>query len=292
MYHGSNGLWLLVGTSLLFVPLLTACAAGVEKWQDHGPQKVDQSIPVGYDDTPMIPGQKWHVHDKSRPVPPVVAPGAVSRPGAPPSDAVVLFDGSDLSKWVISGKRDEQGTPVPAGWKVENGYAEVNKTGSISTRDSFGDCQLHIEWSAPAEIKGSSQGRGNSGVFFLGRYEVQILDSHENRSYADGQAGALYGQYPPLVSANRGPGEWQSFDIIFETPRFEGDKLIKPAYVTVLHNGIVIHHRTQLLGTTAHKRAASYNPHEPEGPLMLQDHGNPIRFRNIWIRPLKGYDEK
>ncbi|MCH7870133.1 MAG: DUF1080 domain-containing protein [Planctomycetes bacterium] len=258
---------------------------------------------TGYTDTPFLPGGEWRVHDDARPRPRVVTPGSFptdEQSGSAPSDAIVLFDGTDLSQWhswqgpfgIEFYPRYDTGTIGDPMWKVENGYAEVNKTGSISTRDSFGDCQLHIEWSAPAEIKGSSQGRGNSGVFFLGRYEVQILDSHENRSYADGQAGALYGQYPPLVSANRGPGEWQSFDIIFETPRFEGDKLIKPAYVTVLHNGIVIHHRTQLLGTTAHKRAASYQPHGPEGPLMLQDHGNPIRFRNIWIRPLKGYDEK
>ena len=291
MCHGMKVRWLLAVSSMLFMPRPPVVAAGSEKLQDHGQTKVDQSIPVGYDDTAMIPGQKWRVHDKARPVPPVVSPGAVSRTGGPPSDAIVLFDGSDLSNWVIAGKRDEHGKPVSARWKIEYGYMEVNKTGSIATRDSFGDCQLHIEWSSPAEVKGSSQGRGNSGVYFLGRYEVQILDSYENRSYADGQAGALYGQYPPLVNACREPGEWQAFDIIFEGPRFEGDKLIKPAHITVLHNGIVIHHRTQLVGITAHKRPASYKPHAPEGPLMLQDHGNPTRFRNIWIRPLKGYDE-
>ncbi len=291
MYYGLKVLWLLAVVSLVFVPRHPAVAAGAEERQDHGPQKVDQSIPVGYDDTPMIPGQKWRVHDKSRPVPPVVSPGAVSHPGGPPSDAVVLFGGSDLSMWISAGKRDEQGKPRPAGWKVANGYMEVNKTGTIQTRDSFGDCQFHIEFATPVVVKGSSQGRGNSGVYFMGRYEVQILDSYENRSYADGQAGALYGQYPPLVNASRKPGEWQAFDIIFEAPRFENDKLIKPAFVTVLHNGIVIHHRTQLAGATAHKRPASYRPHASEGPLKLQDHGNPTRFRNVWIRPLKGYDE-
>ena len=188
-------------------------------------------------------------------------------------------------------RADRGGVHGPAGWKVANGYMEVNKTGTIQTRDSFGDCQFHIEFATPVVVKGSSQGRGNSGVYFMGRYEVQILDSYENRSYADGQAGALYGQYPPLVNASRKPGEWQAFDIIFEAPRFENDKLIKPAFVTVLHNGIVIHHRTQLAGATAHKRPASYRPHASEGPLKLQDHGNPTRFRNAWIRPLKGYDE-
>lgn len=256
--------------------------------QDHGADKVDQSVPVGYDDTPVIPGQRWRVHDKSRPVPPVVTPGDAAQP---PSDAIVLFDGSDLSKWVHSGKRDENGKPLPAKWKIENGYMEVNKTGSIATVDSFGDCQLHIEWASPAAVKGSSQGRGNSGVFLMGRYEVQILDSYENRSYADGQAAALYGQYPPLVNAARKSGEWQSFDIIFEAPSFESAKLTKPAYVTVLHNGIVVHHRTALMGSTQHKKVAKYSPHKPTAPITLQDHGNPTRFRNIWIRPLKGYDQ-
>ena len=285
MLDVSRILCLAASTSFLFVP------ATPDAPQDHGPKDVDQSVPVGYDDTPMLPGQPWRVHDKARPVPPVVTPGAGDFK-QPPSDAIVLFDGSDLSKWVNAGKRDENGKPLPAKWKIENGYMEVNKTGSIATVDSFGDCQLHIEWASPAAVKGSSQGRGNSGVFFIDRYEIQILDSYENRSYADGQAGAFYGQHPPLVNACRKPGEWQSFDIIFETARFADGKLIKAAYATVLHNGVVIHHRTQLLGATQHKRVAKYSPHAPQGRIKLQDHGNPTRFRNIWVRRLKGYDEK
>lgn len=280
---------------LLLMPSQPFASARSEPAASVATQESGHGGPVGYDDTPMIPGQRWRVHDRTRPVPPVVDPGSAStasRPGEPPSDALVLFDGRDLSKWITAGKRDEQGKPVPARWKIENGSMEVNKTGSISTVNSFGDCQLHIEFALPAEVKGASQGRGNSGVFLMGRYEVQILDSYENRTYADGQAGALYGQYPPLANAARKPGAWQSYDIIFEAPRFEDGKLVKPAYITVIHNGVLIHHRTKLLGATAHKRVAVYSPHAQRGPIMLQDHGNPIRFRNIWIRELKGYDRK
>jgi hypothetical protein len=233
------------------------------------------SPPVGYSDTPVLPGQKWKVHDIDRPQPPVVAPGAaVSAP--PPSDAVVLFDGRDLSKW-RSGDGD-------ARWKVEQGWMEVNGTGDVETREEFGDCQLHLEWASPAKVESASQGRGNSGVFLMGRYEVQILDSFENRTYADGGAAALYGQFPPDVNASRGPGEWQSYDIFFRAPRFDGDRLVSPAVVTVVHNGVTVHHAREFLGATRHKQVATYAPHPPAGPLRLQDHGNPVRFRNVWIR--------
>jgi len=167
----------------------------------------------------------------------------------------------------------------------------VFRTGNIETKQHFGDCQLHIEWATPAEVDGDSQGRGNSGVFLMGKYEIQVLDSYNNRTYADGHAGAIYGQYPPLVNASRKPGEWQTYDIFFVAPRFEGDKLINPAYVTVVHNGVLIHHHQAIMGPTGHRILASYDvPHGPEGPLMLQDHRNPVRFRNIWIRSLVGYD--
>ena len=260
-------------------PMLLALAAAVCTYQAFA-MDPQQDPPVGYDDTPVLPDSKWRVHDGERPQPRVVDPGTAE---APPSDAVVLFDGSDLAAWA--------GRDGDARWQVEDGYMEVNGSGSIRTRESFGDCQLHIEWAAPAEVSSGSQGRGNSGVFLMGRYEVQVLDSYQNRTYPDGQAAALYGQSPPLVNACRPPGEWQSYDIVFEAPRFEGGELVEPAYATVIHNGVVVHHRKALLGATTHRRVAAYSPHGAEGPIELQDHGNPVRFRNIWVRPLGGYDE-
>lgn len=232
---------------------------------------------VGYDDTPYLPGSEWRVHDRARPVPPVVAPGLLAA-APPPADALVLFDGSGLGAW--------KGGEGDAGWKLEADFMEVNGTGDIETREHFGDLQLHLEWAAPTVIEGDSQHRGNSGVFLMGRYEVQILDSFENQSYADGQAAALYGQRPPDVNACRAPGEWQSYDILFRAPVFEGDQLASPGVVTVIHNGLVVHHAIEFLGATAHRAVASYAPHGPEGPIKLQDHGNPIRFRNVWVRRL------
>jgi hypothetical protein len=249
-----------------------------------------QKYPTGYDDTPFLPGGKWRVHDGNRPRPEIVTPGTDSTqdaPGRPPFDAIVLFDGKDLSKWQARAPDGEREQIVEAAWKVENGYFEVvPRTGGIFTKDEFGDIQLHIEWAAPAKIEGASQGRGNSGVLIMGRYEVQVLDSYDNVSYADGQAGAIYGQYPPLVNASRKPGEWQTYDIVFEAPRFEGGKLVRPAYATVLHNGVLLHHRRELLGPMQHRRLTQYEPHAPEGPLMLQQHSNPVRYRNIWVRRL------
>ncbi len=238
---------------------------------------------IGYSDTSVIPGSKWRVHDGDRPQPRLVTPGGAS--GSPPSDAVVLFDGSDLTQWIGRDGSD-------AAWKVESGYMEVNGTGDISTRAHFGDCQLHLEWATPEEVAGDSQGRGNSGVFLLGLYEIQVLDSFDNRTYADGSASSIYGQYPPLVNASRGPGEWQSYDIVFEAPTWDGDRLVKGAHLTVIHNGIVVHHRQRAVGPTGHRDLANYDtPHAVTGPLQLQDHGNPVRFRNIWMRRLTGYDE-
>ena len=241
--------------------------------------------PTGYTDTPRLPDSKWRVHDGERPQPRVVTPGA--EVGKAPSDAVVLFDGKDLSAWVAAG-----GGGGKAGWKVEDGAMVVNGTGSIETREQFGDCQLHLEWAAPSPPEGDSQGRGNSGLFFMGRYEVQILDSFDNKTYPDGQAAAIYGQTPPLVNACRKPGEWQTYDVVFEAPRFERDQLVRPARVTVFHNGVLVHHAREILGGTAHRALATYAPHPPEGPIQLQDHGNPVRYRNVWVRRLKGYDEQ
>ena len=222
----------------------------------------------------------WGIHDLERPMAPVIDPGG---PGKPPSDAIVLFDGRDLSKWVA----DKGGGP--AMWKVENGYFEVVKgTGGIHTVQGFGDAQLHIEWMAPKPPVGESQDRGNSGVFFMGgRYEVQVLDSYQSKTYADGQASALYGQFPPMVNATRPPGEWQTYDIVFERPRFAADGSVqKPARVTVFLNGVVVQHAETLSGPTANKARPPYKAHEDKLPLGLQDHSHPVRFRNIWIREL------
>jgi hypothetical protein len=228
---------------------------------------------------------KWKIHDPDRPLPPVInpgTPGTQESPGRPPSDAVILFDGKDLSKW-----SHKDGSP--AKWKVENGYLEtVPKTGYIYTRDAFGDCQLHVEFAEPVPPQGESQGRGNSGVFLMGLYEIQVLDSYENKTYADGQAAAVYGQYPPLVNAARSPGQWQSYDIVFHGPRFDkAGKLLRPARVTVLHNGVLVQDNVELSGPTAHGQRPPYSPQPDKLPLALQDHGQPVRFRNIWIRELK-----
>jgi hypothetical protein len=237
--------------------------------------------------SPQSPAQraeleKWAIHDLNRPLPSVVDPGAAGPPAAAPSDAVVLFDGKDLTQW-----EDNQGGP--AKWKVEDGCLEVvTKTGSIRTKKGFGDCQLHIEWATPSLVSGEGQERGNSGVFLMDTYEVQVLDSYGNRTYADGQAAAIYGQYPPLVNACRKPGEWQTYDIVFHRPRFGGDgKLLEPARMTVFHNGVLVHDNDVLTGPTAHKARPPYKAHADKLPLSLQDHGNPVRYRNIWLRELE-----
>ena len=268
---------------------LAACTLDARARQDKTDASAKTKPKVGYTDTPMLPTGKWRVHDGERPQPPIITPGTSSTqdaPGRPPSDAIVLFDGTDLSKW-------ESGGGKPATCKVEDG-AMVMSGGSVSTRDSFGDCQLHIEFAAPTPPKGRDQGRGNSGVMFFGRYEIQVLDSFENLTYADGQAAAIYGQYPPLVNASRKPGEWQTYDIIFTAPRFgetAGKTVKTPAYVTMLHNGVLVHNHTPILGAVAFRALPQYAPHGPKVALTLQDHGNPVRFRNIWLREIKDYDQ-
>jgi hypothetical protein len=223
------------------------------------------------------------VHDVNRPAPPIVTPGTTA--AAPPSDAIILFDGKDLSKWA---QRGPGGDTVDSKWPVQNGYFETGaKSGSMFTRESFGDVQLHVEWATPSVVAGTSQGRGNSGVILMGKYEVQVLDMYNNRTYADGGAGSLYGQWPPQASAPRPPGEWQTYDIVFEAPRFEGDKLVKPAFATVIWNGVLAQHRKELVGSTSHRTEPKYIAHAPELPLTLQDHSNPVRYRNVWIRRLK-----
>jgi hypothetical protein len=227
---------------------------------------------------------KWKIHDMSRPVPAVVDPGTFSSqdmPGRPPSDANVLFDGKDLSKWQHANKS-------AAKWKVVNGYAEVvAETGNIQTKQEFGDFQLHVEFTEPVPPVGDSQERGNSGVYLQGLYEVQVLDSYNNKTYADGQAAAMYGQYPPQVNASRAPGQWQEYDIVFHAPKFDAaNKLLKPARVTVFHNGLLVQDDVELTGPTEHHARPPYKPGVVRGPVALQDHGNPVRFRNIWIREL------
>jgi hypothetical protein len=205
------------------------------------------------------------------PEPKVIDPGDATKA---PSDAIVLFDGKDLSQW----KGGDQ-------WIVKDGYAISNKT-SIETKRGFGSCQLHVEWASPEKVVGESQGRGNSGVYLMNNYEVQILDSYINKTYFDGQCASIYKQWPPLVNACRKPGQWQTFDIIFTAPKFEGRKVAKPACVTVLHNGVLVQNHAEILGATAWDRAPAYAPHPDKLPLQLQFHGNPVRFRNVWIREL------
>lgn len=223
----------------------------------------------------------WKIHDLKRPQPPVVTPGKVEW-GSPPSDAVILFDGKDLSQW-----SDAKGEPSK--WKVENGYMEIAKgAGEIRTRQNWGDVQLHIEWAAPTPEQDKGQDRGNSGVFLMGLYEVQVLDSYQSVTYADGQAAAIYGQYPPLVNASRPPGEWQSYDIIFRRPRFDSaGQLLQPARMTVLHNGILVQDNVALWGPTNWMEFDPYKAHPDKLPLSMQDHGSPVRYRNIWLRELR-----
>jgi hypothetical protein len=244
-----------------------------------------QQAPVGYDDTPMQPNGKWHIHDSKRPQPAIVTPVPASMNPVPgPSDAIVLVGSrDDLSAW-----QTMDGSPVT--WPMKDGVLQTGK-GLIRTKADFTDFQLHVEFATPSEVKGNSQERGNSGVFLLGKFEVQVLDSYRNVTYPDGQAAAMYGQYPPLVNASRPPGEWQTYDIVFAAPRFkDGGTVDKPAVVTVLHNGVLVHNATAFWGPTAHRKIDPYTPENVKGPIALQDHGNPVRYRNVWIRPLKGYD--
>jgi hypothetical protein len=260
--------------TLLSAVVLTSLFTATALAQDS---KAAQS--PGYTDTPMLPDGKWRVHDSARPHPAVAEPGPASGPVPAPKDALVLFDGTDLQHW--------KSNDGDAKWSVADGCMTINGTGDLRTVREFGDCQLHVEWASPVEVQGESQGRGNSGVFFFERYEVQILDSYGNVTYADGQAGSLYGQQPPLVNACRKPGEWQTYDIVFRAPTFgpEGG-LLTPARVTLFHNGVLAHLDRPLWGATAHRSLPSYKAHESKGPIRLQDHGNPVRFRNLWIREL------
>lgn len=232
------------------------CCGAVAAWLMSAPLSAEE----------WVSGKVWEK-------PPVVTPG---QDGGPPSDAIVLFDGKDLSQW-------ENGES----WIVENGYA-ISHGGGITSKQKFGDCQVHLEFATPEKVEGSGQGRGNSGLYMMGRYEIQILDSYENPTYFDGQCGAIYKQHPPLVNASRKPGEWQTYDVIFTAPRFdESGQLVKPAYVTVIHNGVVVQNHFEIEGATAWEKAPEYAPHGEKEPIHLQFHGNPVRFRNIWVREMR-----
>lgn len=232
-----------------------------------------------------VPEIKWKTGDRARPLPAKVKPGSCStqdRVGSAPSDAVVLFKGADLSAWLQSDGK-------PARWKVANGYFEVvPKTGELVTKQAFGDCQLHVEWATPDPPQGQDQEPGNSGIYMMSRYEIQVLDSYRNITYADGQAAAIYCQYPPLVNASLPSGQWQTYDIIFHGPRFGANgELLRTATVTLLHNGVLAHDNVELTGPTDYMKRPPYAKHPEKMPLLLQDHGQPVRYRNIWIRELK-----
>ena len=240
---------------------------------------------LGDSATAQPPEKEWPIHSMDRPKPRVVDPGPYTTPPPVPSDAIVLFDGSTLDRW-----RSEDSTKGPARWRIVSGYMEVVAgTGAIATTQSFGDAQLHVEWMSPSPPRGTGQDRGNSGVFLMGQYEVQVLDSYHSDTYADGQAAALYGESPPLVNASRPPGQWQTYDIIFRRPRFdEQGKVLQPARVTVLHNGVLVQDAVPLSGPTSHQQRRPYTAHPDALPISLKDHGHPVRFRNIWLRPLEG----
>ncbi len=227
---------------------------------------------------------KWKVSDRSRPMAVMVTPGTAStdaKAGTAPSDAVVLFGRGDLSQW----EGAHGGAPT---WEVRDGYfATEPGKGDIRTKQSFGDCQLHVEWATPNPPHGQDQDRGNSGVYLMSMYELQVLDSYNSKTYADGQAGAIYAQFPPLANASRPPGEWQIYDIVFHGPRFSADgKILRPASETVFHNGVLIQDNCVLTGPTTYMGRPPYRPHAEKMPLLLQDHDHPVRFRNIWIREI------
>jgi hypothetical protein len=229
----------------------------------------------------------WAVHDRNRPQPVRVEPGTFSsqeQPGTPPSDAVILFSGNDadIEKWEA-----DKTTSEPTKWVVKDGTFQcVPGSGYVRTKEKFADCQLHVEWSAPSEVHGDSQGRGNSGVFLMGVLEVQVLDNYNNPTYADGFAGSLYGVNPPMANPLRKPGEWQMYDIVFRRPIYKDGVAVDPGYVTVFLNGVLVQDHTPIEGFGGHHNRSKARPFPESGPLKLQDHGNPVRYRNIWYRPL------
>jgi hypothetical protein len=298
-----------------YLPVYATAAAMAQAQQGapagRGGQPGAVQYPPGrgpFDGSPVgsqLPDQKWLVHDHARPQPRKVTPGLPIPTPSAPSDAIALFDGKDLSKWSAvgfggrggRGPAPGQAAPQPqapqaneAQWPIVDGHMEM--AGGIATKESFGDIQLHMEWTTPpiADPMRVGQQRGNSGVIFMGRYEVQLLSGYDNITYADGSAGAMYGVYPPMVNPCLPEGQWNSLDFAFEAPKFEGEKLVKPAFLTLFFNGIMVHNRGQFLGTTNREPLAAYTPHAAELPLQLQGHAGPAWFRNVWIRRLRGYD--
>ena len=266
----------IIAVALVAVVVNVACAQTPPK-----PKMVETIIDgvAGFQDTPMEPDGKWHVHDPARPQPVVVTPGATfSQNATPPSDAMVLFDGKDLSQW-----RDSKSGGASQ-WTVADGVATSAK-GDMVTTNKFGDIQLHLEFKEPTPPKESGQGRGNSGIYFMGQYEIQILDCYINKTYADGLTGGLYGQHPALANACRPPGEWSTYDCIFTAPRFDADgKVVSPAYLTATLNGVVVQNHQAFRGATNWRVPGKYTPHAAELPLLLQYHNNSVSFRNIWVR--------
>ena len=272
--------------SLITIAALAALATNLALAQAKKNVEVTIDGVAGFQDTPLQPSGLWHVHDPARPQPPIVTPGATfSENAAPPADAIVLFDGKDLSQW-----RDKK-TGGDAPWKIEDGVM-VSAKDDIVTANKFGDLQLHLEFKEPTPPKGDGQGRGNSGVFFMNQYEVQELDCYSNKTYADGATGGLYGQHPALANACRPPGEWETYDIIFTAPRFDADgKVVTPAYATVTLNGVVVQNHQAFRGATNWKSPGKYTAHAAELPLALQYHNNSVSFRNIWVRPVPPVNE-
>lgn len=262
-------------TILLAIGLLSVPAAGQE--EEPGKEKGRYKFAYkGYTNTPIIPGTKWKVHQPDRPTPAAVrpgAPGTKEKAGTAPSDAIVLFGGKDTSAF------------QPNQWKIVDGELVAGR-GNLLTKQPFGDCQIHVEWRAPAPPRGGAGNMGNSGLYIMGKYELQIYDSFSSKIYPDGSAASIYGQTAPLVNASRKPGEWQSFEVIFKAPVFADGKLKSPARLTAFHNGVLVQYDTEILGATQHKRAPGYRAHGAKLPLLIQGHGSPVRFRNIWIREL------
>lgn len=285
-----QSVWVAICAGIALSVAGSSCATTsgpkIKEWSKVEQNDKGEPVTVWY---MTIDGVMVHETDPNIvPPPPIVRPGTESTqetPGTAPSDAIVLFDGKDLSHWTstIEGEATK--------WVVQDGAMMPTKdSGMIRTKQEFGSCQLHVEFATPKQVEGEGQGRGNSGVFLMGRYEVQVLDSYDNVTYFDGQCAALYGRKPPLVNASRKPGEWQSYDIVFHRPVFKGKKVVKPATFTVFHNGVLVHDHYQLTGGTGWRgphAVTHYVPHGDKGPIALQDHGNPVLFRNVWIRELK-----